>query len=610
MMKRFLGMTQPDAEDASVIQEDMGRGDYEEGQAIKYDFPKIMLLDCDSDIEDVVKSRGYSVEGGSLGKPYSVKTSDSLGVFKRNWSFPKGHKEKDIVIIDTSYNLVDGGPPEDSGGVQRWWANESRGMVDPRVLSSYLIRDDFDRILDSGGFFVVFMGEVVYAEMILGKMGSYGRVSVDSEKYSSSHAFLSVLIDSSYVSFGNDHGEIVLGEDNLDRGSPLGSLIYKNIDNFEYDCTVKSGYFGNSQYVSIVKNKFGESLGGMILPHGPRKGGVLLLPQLKNKKDFIVSIIEDVIPGIRPDLFPDHDNTSWKNVYPYEIEQISVIKNKIEVVQYEANQKIAELDNEISEIGKRNKYIFDIVSETGDALVYAVRRALYVLGYKEVIDVDEDMDTGDVGGGKKEDLRIHDSSPTLIIEVKGINGYPSDDDSLAVQKYVTMRMREWNRTDITGLSVINHQRNLPPLDRNNDTPFRDDLVVSAEEQGIGLMTGWDLHKLVRSYVSNRWHHDNIKDLIYSAGRIDIVPNNYELIGHIERYIDKYSVVGIMLNSNLSEGDVVSFELPHMFVEQDCVDMQLDNVAVGSAGAGELVGLKTVLSKQEARVGVRVFRRAE
>ena len=106
-------------------------------------------------------------------------------------------------------------------------------------------------------------------------------------------------------------------------------------------------------------------------------------------------------------------------------------------------------------------------------------------------------------------MQIHDGEIKLIVEIKGINGFPSDEDILAVQKYVPLRMREWDYTQIQGLTIINHQKHIPPLNRDNDLPFRKEMLEVTEEQNIGLLTTWDLHRLVRSFIHNEWKHENI-----------------------------------------------------------------------------------------------------
>jgi hypothetical protein len=53
--------------------------------------------------------------------------------------------------------------------------------------------------------------------------------------------------------------------------------------------------------------------------------------------------------------------------------------------------------------------------------------------------------------------------------------------ALQVWKYIAPRMKEWNRTDVQELAIINHQRNLPPLDRENIAPFLEDVLTNAQE---------------------------------------------------------------------------------------------------------------------------------
>lgn len=205
-------------------------------------------------------------------------------------------------------------------------------------------------------------------------------------------------------------------------------------------------------------------------------------------------------------------------------------------------------------------------------------------------------------------MQIHDGEIKLIVEIKGINGFPSDEDILAVQKYVPLRMREWDYTQIQGLTIINHQKHIPPLNRDNDLPFRKEMLEVTEEQNIGLLTTWDLHRLVRSFIHNEWKHENIKDLFYKVGRVNILPNHYEFIGKIERFIENKSILGIKIEaSNLRLGDRIAFELPVIFEEQVCDSLQFKNNPIEIAEVGMLVGTKTHLTKENARVGVRVYR---
>jgi hypothetical protein len=56
-------------------------------------------------------------------------------------------------------------------------------------------------------------------------------------------------------------------------------------------------------------------------------------------------------------------------------------------------------------------------------------------------------------------------------------------------------MREWDSTRVHGVSIINHQRNLPGLERDNVNVFSGAQVKDAENQDVTLVSTWDLFLL-------------------------------------------------------------------------------------------------------------------
>ena len=211
--------------------------------------------------------------------------------------------------------------------------------------------------------------------------------------------------------------------------------------------------------------------------------------------------------------------------------------------------------------------------------------------------------------GKMEDIQILDYEQDLLVEVKGVGGLLTDDDALAVNKYVTARMREWKKTEIKGITIVNHQRHLPPLDRENIVPFRDIILTNAEEHLIGLLTTWELYKLTRNFLKNNWKHKNIKDIFYKSGKIECLPSNYEYIGKVERFIEEIGVVGIKIeNASLNKNDKIAFETEIEFEEQIIESLQIENEEVESANVPDLVGIKTHLAKNQIKLEkTRVFR---
>ncbi len=129
----------------------------------------------------------------------------------------------------------------------------------------------------------------------------------------------------------------------------------------------------------------------------------------------------------------------------------------------------------------------------------------------------------------------------------------------------------------------------------------------AVEQQIGLLTGWDLYRLLRSFLENQWLHDDVKDIFYRNGRISILPLHYEFVGTVERYISKANIIGVRLTAELQLGDMLGYELAVVFREEKCESLQVDNQIVQSAVAGDLVGIKTQLHESEVKIGMAVYK---
>lgn len=392
-----------------------------------------------------------------------------------------------------------------------------------------------------------------------------------------------------------------------DVQKPLGRLLTEHVDSAEFICTVTPKPYAQESWVTLSENKYGEPVAGAISPRNS-KGVALVFPQIEDKGRFLADLLNNVLPGLMPHLFPHAEGAHWVQQPEYEISEIQDLKKQILVVEEEARGKITELENAIEAEREETLYIHQLISGTGDDLVSAVKKALEVMGFESVVDVDEEMEKAGDKGPRNEDLQILDDTPTLLVEVKGINGFPADEDALAVGKYLAPRMREWDRTDVKGLSIINHQRHLPALNRESTTPFRKLILDSAEEQGLGLMTAWDLHKLLRSYLQNGWQHEHVKPLFYRDGRVLPVPAHYKPVGVVERFMEGIGVVGInLLEGKLRQGDRIAFELPVEFWEQNIETLQVNGQDVVEAGVGSLAGMQTLLTKGQAKNGIRVFR---
>jgi hypothetical protein len=569
-----------------------------------YAHPKIMVLGFPDAMAEKLSSLGYATCVGDIGATYYFSRQNTLSAVPSTSGMPHDYKEQEIIVIDLNQSRLSidyADVPRLAPGVEGWWFSRKDGEINTTSLIAHPLKDDFDRIVKSGGIFVVFANAKKTNDFFFGY--TYGSTKFQENNRLSVHnwGFLESLFDL-YVE--NDHGVSVTLHEDVSRSDPLAKLLLSIIEDSKYNCILNRGHNKSGAWKPLMINKYGSVVAASV-DYG--KGKVLIFPDIKDKNSFVADLLSSVLPQYAPNLFPEHISSSWSHDAIYELSSVMKLKDDIKEIQQKANDETESLLLEIEKIRTENSYVFDLLRETGQPLVEAVQKTLAKLGFANVIDADEELIRQGVTGQNREDLQIHDHDPTLIVEVKGISNFPSDDDALAVQKYVVLRMKEWKRVNVKGLFVVNHQRHLPPLDRDNNQPFREHLLQIASEQDIGLLTTWDLHRLLRNFLENGWTHENIRGIFFEKGKLNIMPAHYEYIGTIERYIEGRKIVGIQLVEELKVGDCIAFELPILFKEESCAILQIDNNTVQSADAGILVATLTELSKSQAKIGTRVFK---
>lgn len=572
--------------------------------SIKYPRPNILLVDLEVGTEAALKTQGYNVFSGSFGVPYKVPLSDSYMPVIVNGDLTKSSvSEQDIVIVD----LVPGdsldevqGEKHTSQGELDWWAKCSQGIIDPRPRLMTSLREEFNRIVEHGGALVVFAEDRYQQDLSLAYYRQHYGLQ-DTSNIPVDNWSFSKFLDPHELRVTDDPGREIFVSD---TESSLGQLLSKYAKRAHFLCTLQGTV--DEWWFPLAENKYGGAVAGALVPANS-KGLILILPRIKDKPKFLSSLLGEVLPEMVPNLFPYVEGARWIQRPEYEIPRILEVKSQIREIETETKQRVMELEQIIEAERDKAAYQHVLISATGRPLVLAVKKALETLGFKSVVDVDETQKSDD-SGFLNEDLQIHDSSPILLIEVKGISNLPKDEDALAVSKYEATRMKEWKRTDVKGLSIINHQRHIPALDRENKATFRNVVLESAQEQEIGLLTTWDLYKLLRSYLRNGWSHEQVSTLLYRNGRIDPVPEHYEFIGIIERFIEQMGVVGVKVKEGeIRQGERIAFELPIEFFEQNARSLEVEGEKVDKASSGVLVGIETELTKAEAKQGTRVYR---
>jgi hypothetical protein len=496
------------------------------------------------------------------------------------------------------------GPPPQETSI---WVDVGDGLIDPRPRVMNLVQEKFDRIHQHGGVFILFADMRRNPGYVLARpYGMYGgNVEVEHEVPIDNWGCLS-LLDTLEVS-GDQGVELEAGSTEAAQAFALT----RHLKDAHFSCLVKPGPGISERWITLASSKYGDPVAGIIVPSEQNEGWVIILPRVAASGQLMRELLNEVLPNLAPRLFPDSEGSRWTRREEYELPVVLDIATEIRRVEEESRDRINALEAAIEEQRTDGGFLHELLTGTGDSLVAAVIAALKVLGFTDVRDTDALTDgtqKQERAERLREDLQVWDRNPVLLVEVKGIGALPREAESLQVTKYLIPRMREWERTDVQGLSVINHQRNLPALDREHEHVFQDDVVTNAEQQGFGLLTTWDLFRLVRGYQRNGWHPDDVKDLFYRPGRIAPIPSHYEFVGTVEVFWEQPGALALAVGGvPVRVGDLIAYELPVDFLEERVSSLRLEDEEVEEALFGSLVGVKTTLGKAQARKHVRVFR---
>ncbi|MDI9336174.1 MAG: hypothetical protein QM520_03995 [Gammaproteobacteria bacterium] len=577
----------------------------------KYHHPKILLIDTVPEIAETLTKEGYNVSNETFGKPYKVPKDSSYRPVVVKTSLLK-FTEQEIVVIDLVTGDPEAGPPAEKmtpAGELDWWSKCSSGVIDPRPRAMDMVRDKFDRILDNGGAFIIFSDAKVTQKLVLAADDDRAnKLSIQQDIEKDNWSFLSIL---SKLSIHHDYGEEITV---INQKSPLDRILDDHLKDATFYCTFSkdSWQWGPNikerwGWNELAKNKYGATVASMIRRNDNTEGGwIFILPRIKRIDLFLSEFFKNILPDMCPGLFPHAEGQKWVHRPEYELPSVLEKAAQISTIKDDAARKVSYLEKAIENDRNESAFLYALIRETGDPLVEAVEKALALLGFKSIVNVDEEMTKAGKEASLREDLRIHDQSPVLVVDIKGVAGKPADADALQAQKHALIYIREQNRADVGGLTIINHQRILPPLERDNDMPYRKEILHNAEQSKLGLMTGWDLFRLVRGFIQNKWKPEHVTPLFYQTGRILPIPRHYEYAGKVKQVWKTAFSVEIE-QGEIHVGESVAFEFPVDFDEQKVMSLQLNDSDVEVATAKCEVGIQREEASPKVKTGMAVYR---
>ena len=538
--------------------------------APKYYKPKILLIDMSSECADALVAAGYNAQAGSFGARWNLVNSGEEEVRLEEYHLPNV-EEQEIIIVDLAGPAPHQSMPTFRARRTDFIQVDPQDVVNPRPFAMRLARPAFDKIADFGGIFIVLLA---HQQQLM-----YGTKRDRDTQELSTWGFLSMLSEG--IQSSPCKGEEVYYE-----RWQLPNTLKKCASRTSYACSIEPAYYFREQFVPLAKNKYGSDIAAMVFD-AEKKIFLLMLPQIENFHDIIVEIVEDICPILNPTLFPHLEVAPWLHSPEYEIPKVIELQTATDRIKAEADEKVKELETQVDEVRAAEKDWYTLLNGTDDDLVDAVIRTLQRIGFKDVIKVDDEAQAA--GTKNREDIRIHDRSPILVLEVKGINNKPSDEDVMQAGKHARMRARELKGQDVQALTVINHERHKPPHDRD-PKPYRDEIVANAEQTGDGLMTTWDLFRLLRNMERLGWPSAAVMDVFYRTGRIEPVPSHYLCIGEIIKVFPKAPAFVFNPLEAVQVGDRLAVESGASFVELVATSLRMNDENVEAAEPGVACGV--------------------
>lgn len=559
-----------------------------------FEKPSIYLIDLGQEVKDELSKAYATVLSGTLGTPYKVaQTGTWLPVIQHKEL--TNYEESDLIVVDLAEQKVAARPEGNKHTPDSeidLWAKCDKGWIDARIRNAILAQKNIDQIVSSGGALVIFAGP----ESPMDFQFAHAHFNELSGGRALTRGIWSLAKPMERLSVAPKTGKII----EVVSDNPLGRLIAKHLNDAEFTCTFNSRYRDDSVWSILAKNKHGENVSA-IAKHD--SGIILILPQLQNKAEFLSELFSEILPDLVPGIFPEIEQGKWAHRPEYEFEEIKQLEQKKCEIFARAELDLKAINSEIEAYRKENSWIHDLITATGDELAESVKIALSELGFTKVIDVDQIRDAE--GKSRREDLRIEDQSPLLVIDIKGVGGKAADEDVMQAAKHSLINIKELSRPDIQGLSIINQQRHIPPLERENAEPFRPELLAYAEEAGLGMMTSFDLYRMVLNKRKNEWRSEWITPLFYTFPRVHLLPTHYRRIGVISK-VFKGAFGVVILENEVHVGDRIAIEGDIFFEEIPVDSIEVEKKQVSHVKVGDKAGFVWPDSAMKLREKMTVY----
>jgi len=554
--------------------------------------PVICCLDLDRDTISVLRRAGANIFDGTLGSKVQVPNKES-GYQHRlllNNNFPPNLHEYDIIIIDLAnsktidYKTEEHERKMHTGKVSTYFLSTyPETLFDPRPFSSSILGGKIKRIKNRKYLVLAFSSEAYGLD--------YELVNItedDAEIKEFPEYCIYSFWDSVPIAEPKIGKEIYL---NSKIDSEFRSILGKYKAGSFYNQTFKQPIIWENnkkikdeKYLPLMTNMDGDIISYM---ESNENENLIIFPQLKDKSNFLIEFLSKIGPSFYPELFPYATNFSWKEQEEYWLPGYSQLIEEKSNITREYEEKIKENEKKIEDNRSKYSFLHGLITETGDSLKKSLIQYLKWLGFEKVKDCDQDNSESLL---LEEDIQVELPEGLLIIECKGIGGTSTDSDCNQISKIKYRRCKERKKFDVFALYIVNHQRYLPPIKRQNP-PFTENQIQDAKNDERGLLTTYQLFNLFFDIEKGILSKKEARESFLEFSLVSFRPKNLICIFEPTEIYENGRICIVKLeNIPLQVGEELLIEKDGKF---DCVkilEIQENGKSVNQGSHGEF-GLK-------------------
>ncbi|MDE8556531.1 hypothetical protein [Pantoea vagans] len=246
------------------------------------------------------------------------------------------------------------------------------------------------------------------------------------------------------------------------------------------------------------------------------------MPSFKDQAEFIQDLFCNVLPDAKgfDSFFPENGKFKWTEDFSY----ISVEeRNKILDIDKELKRHeltLASLKTEYEKIHDKdeNVKLRNMLKETGDELVFAVKWFLEHIGFTNVVDPDKDVDV-EAGEVFEEDLNFEHNGIHFLLEVKGIGGTSTDAQCAQISKIALRRKKANPGNTYKAIYIVNHRRYKAPKEREL-IPFNENQITDAEIANRGMTFTYELFNIYHIIEAGVISKETARKAFKQEGLID------------------------------------------------------------------------------------------